>query len=130
VTIEIYQLSNEYLKAARENLSKWDNSQLGMTLKFAAEYTAPQEENNKHVFEILEKHYSLMEPDDSGVFAEFVLDRARFAIDAKLSHDRKYKDHLEEYEHVVQEHFMSGKFIQAVAKRFSDKQTELAELLK
>lgn len=97
------------------------------TIDISNEYVKQAVDNNGHILEVLTNHYSLIEPADAEVFAQFVVDYTR----SKTEHSASgLKMPLEIYHHLGDVSFMRPEFIAAVDKRFKEKQAELEKLLR
>jgi hypothetical protein len=96
------------------------------TLVISNEYIKQVVENNGRILEILTNHYSFIDPDDAEAFALFIVDYTRHKTEFGES---ALKTPFAIYKLVGEIFFMRPSFIEAVDKRFKEKQSELRQLL-
>lgn len=96
------------------------------TLDLSNQYIKQVVENNRHILEILTRNYALIDPDDTEVFAQFIVDYTRGKTEYGES---GLKTPFEIYERLGSVSFMRPEFITAVDKRFKAKKAELKKLL-
>jgi hypothetical protein len=96
------------------------------TIDLSNEYIRQVVANNERILEILIQNYALIDPDDTEVFAQFIVDYTRNKTEYS---EGGLKTPLNIYEHLGSVSFMRPKFIAAVDKRFRAKKAELKRLL-
>ena len=97
------------------------------TLDLSNEYVRQVVQNNERILEILTNHYSLIDLADAEVFAQFIVDYTRHKTE---SGESGLRAPFEISNHLGAVSFMRPEFIEAVDKRFKEKQAELKKLLK
>lgn len=98
------------------------------TIELQNQYIYQVLENNKHIFDILTNHYSLIEPEDAEILALFIVDYTRHKTEIEKT--GKLTTPLEIYEHLGDISFMRPEFIDAINDRFLKKKAELDNYLK
>jgi len=108
----------------QDRVNQWANQ----TIALRKEYLAQIHKNNERILEILENHYSLIEPDDAEILTRFVVDYVRMRTENDES-GRFRTPHLI-YKQVGDISFMRPEFINLIDKRFKEKKAELDRLVK
>jgi len=116
------QWSEEQLTQERVNESA------GQTLGIANQYIDQVMANNDRVLTILEKNYSLIESDDIEIFKQFIVDLTRHKVE--IDEAGRLQTPHEIYEHIGDISFMRTEFIETVDRRFQEKKTEVAKLVR
>jgi hypothetical protein len=110
--------------------SKKSNTQerFQQTVNVISEYFNQVSDNNERIFEILNENYSLIDPEDVDIFAQFITDYTRY----RTEHDKsEVKIPYAIYSLVGELTYnMSPKFVDTVETRFYSKKAELKDLLK
>ena len=104
-------------------ISKWTSETIGIS----NEYIQQVVENNERILEILTNHYSFVDPADTEIFARFLVDYARHKTEYG---EGALRTPIAIYNLVGDVSFMRPEFIEAVDKRFKEKQAALQKLLK
>ncbi len=92
------------------------------------EYSAQIHANNKRMIEILTTHYSLIEPSDADVFADFIGNYTRHCTEYEEA--GRLKLPLEIYTQVGHVYPLREEFLECINKRFHEKRAELEELMR
>ena len=135
---KLFELSDRFQKAytqeyvekqySRQQATRnWLKQATSQTLDIANQYIEQVKENNEHILAILESRYSLIEPADIEVCAQFIVDYTRLKTETDES--GRLKTPFEIYQHLGDISFMRPEFIKAVDKRFNEKKAELDKLL-
>ncbi len=98
------------------------------TIDLSNKYVRQVVENDARILEILTKHYSLIDPDDAEVFAQFIVHYTRYKTE--IDESGRLRTPLEVYHHLGKISFMRPEFIEAVDSRFKRKQAELKRLMR
>ena len=106
----------------QENLRK----EATLTLDIANAYVSLVTQNNEKLIEILKNNYSYIDPEDTDVFQQFVVDHNRLKTERDES--GRLKTSLEIYHHVGEISFMRPEFIRTVSAKFTAKKNEIDSL--
>ena len=96
-------------------------------LNIANEYIEQVKKNNERILEILENHSSLIDPADVEVFSQFIVDYTR--LKTETDNSSRLTTPFRIYKHIGIISFMRPEFINAVERRFNEKQAKLEKLL-
>lgn len=99
----------------RENLSK----ETGKTLEIANHYVNLCRDNNVKIVELLRNNYAYIDPEDTEVFQQFIIDHLRMEREFKA--ETPLETPLEIYYKVGEISFSRKEFMELVKKRFVEK---------
>jgi len=110
-------------KITRKNLDE----KVNITLDIANKYISYAENNNLKIEEILNKNYSLIDPDDIELFLTFFENHIRSSTERDKS--GKLEIPLEIYKKIGDIYFLKPDFIKKVKEKFLDKKNEFDKLI-
>ena len=110
-------------KITRKNLDE----KVNITLDIANKYISYAENNNLKIEEILNKNYSLIDPDDIELFLTFFENHIRSSTERDKS--GKLEIPLEIYKKIGDIYFLKPDFIKKVKEKFLDKKNEFNKLI-
>lgn len=99
----------------RENLSK----ETGATLEIANHYVRLTRDNNSKIVDLLRDNYAHIDPEDTEVFQQFIIDHLRMEREFKT--EKPLETPLEIYFKVGEISYSRKEFMELVKKRFVDK---------
>ncbi|MDD5131288.1 MAG: hypothetical protein PHH44_01360 [bacterium] len=118
---KLFELNNKFLNVD-------DNSStISKTIEIANDFIKQVRENNNKIYEILNNNYAFIDPDDIEIFALFYEHHIRLNIEKDES--GRLRTPLSVYNKVGNISFMRPEFIQRIADKFSNKKTELNNLM-
>jgi hypothetical protein len=98
------------------------------TIDIANQYIERVVQNNERILEILINNYSLIEPSDTEIFAQFIIDYTRYKTE--IDKAGRLETPFRIYEQLGDISFMRPEFIEAVDRQFKEKKAKLEKLLK
>jgi hypothetical protein len=119
---------DEYGKNYKKYSDQARSNRIQSTLDVNNEYFALTRSNNKRMVEILTNYYSLIEPEDSETFAEFLTHYLR--RETEFDESGSWKLPLELHQHVGDIYSLAPEFGKLVDRRFIEKKAELRRLLR
>jgi hypothetical protein len=99
----------------RENLRKETDA----TLQIANHYITIVRDNNSKIMDILRENYAYIDPEDTEVFQQFIVDHLRMEREFKT--EQPLETPLEIYLKVGEISYSRKEFIELVKKRFTEK---------
>jgi hypothetical protein len=103
----------------RENLSK----EIKVTLEIANHYVRIVRDNNSKVMDILRDNYAYIDPEDTEVFQQFIIDHLRMEREFKA--EEPLETPLKIYLKVGEISYSRKEFMELVKKRFAEKNKAL-----
>lgn len=120
------------VKFSRDELTqKRLKEETSATLNFANQYISEVEKNNNKIFELLNKGYSYMDPDDVELFVAFYEDYIRHKIEIEAAEELKEEEKmpLSIYDRVGEISFMRPELIKKIKNKYDKKIKEINELM-
>jgi hypothetical protein len=99
----------------RENLSKATDA----TLRIANHYVGIVRDNNSKIVDILRQNYAYIDPEDTEVFQQFIIDHLR--MEREFQAEKPLETPLEIYLKVGEISYSRKEFMDIVKKKFSEK---------
>jgi hypothetical protein len=132
----IFSLNDKFVEAYRKHYEEPDcggdehahkvrNEEISQTVGIANAYINRIEENNNKIVEVLEKNFSLIDPEDVEVFARFIVNYTRRKTEWDEHH---LKTPPQIYREIGNVSIMGPEFVERVRDKFLAKRKELDKL--
>jgi hypothetical protein len=126
----LFELNAKFHKAYKEHFSdqKWSKDpysmenlrkEMGITLELANYYVGIVRDNNNKIVDLLRDNYSYIDPEDTEVFQQFIIDHLR--MEKEFKKEEPLATPFEIYEKVGDISFSRNEFLELVKKKFTEK---------
>ena len=130
ITEALFALSDKFHKAYKEHFvnQKWSSDphtketlgkEANATLQIANHYVGIVRDNNSKIMDILRENYAYIDPEDTEVFQQFIVDHLRMEREFKT--EEPLETPLEIYLKVGEISYSRKEFMELVKKRFAQK---------
>ena len=128
ITEAMFALNDKFHKAYNEHFvdQKWSTDpyttenlkkESGATLQIANHYVKIVRENNFKIMDILRENYAYIDPEDTEIFQQFIVDHLR--MEGEFKEEKPLE--IEIYYKVGEISYSRKEFIELVKKRFAEK---------